>query len=299
MGPDRHPPARGALPCCSAEIAWHSGLPHTARENFVAPLAVVVVGPPSLGDAGLGGSGVGNQSAFVGRCDAARAGAAGVGMDWSVAAGTAVWEKAVGIAPGWPGMWAVPGPAGVGAGTGPSAAAGGSWDCCAGLVTPLGPDVAAAGEASGEWPAEAKPERMEVQGHPDWAEGPAVAAEDLPHPLHLFHPLADQPWRSAAASGGGAGAGASVGVQLWLVAGPLILGNLAPAGQGDHQVAENQERALRVGPVPLKGAASQAVPCSLAPVGAVAAGIAHDSLPFVVAVVVAVAVAAAVGDVVS
>lgn len=210
MGPDRLPPARGALPCCSAEIAWHSGLPHTARENFVAPLAVVVVGPPSLGDAGLGGSGVGNQSAFVGRCDAARAGAAGVGMDWSVAAGTVVWEKAVGIAPGWPGMWAASGPAGGGAGTGPSAAAaaGGSWDCCAGLVTPLGPDVAA-GEASGGggW-------RMEVQGHPDWAEGPAVAAEDLPRPHHLFRLLADQPWRSAAASGGGAGAGASAGVQL-------------------------------------------------------------------------------------
>lgn len=91
-------------------------------------------------------------------------------------------------------MWAAPGPAGVDVGTGPSAAAaaGGSWDCCAGLVTPLGPDAAAAaGEASGDGPAEAKPERMEVQGHPDWAEGPAVAAEDLPRPLHLFRLLAD------------------------------------------------------------------------------------------------------------
>lgn len=163
-------------------------------------------------------------------------------------------------------------------------------------MTPLGPDAAAAEEASGEWPAEAKPEMMEVQGHPDWAEGPAVAAEDLPHPLHLLRLLADQLWRSAAASGGGAGAGAgaSAGVQLWLVAGPLILGNLALAGLGDHQAAENLEAALRVGPVQLKGAASQAVPCSPAPVGAVAAGIAHDSLPFVV-----VAAAAAAGDVVS
>lgn len=57
-------------------------------------------GPPYLGGAGSGGLGVGNQSASGGRCDVARAGAACVGMDWSVAVGTAVWVKVVGTAPG-------------------------------------------------------------------------------------------------------------------------------------------------------------------------------------------------------
>lgn len=138
-------------------------------------------------------------------------------------------------------------------GTGPSAAAAeGSWDCYAGLVTPQGPNAAAAaaGAASGGGPVGAEPEKMKVGGHSEWAEGPEVAAEDLA----LHHPLAVQPWYSAAASGGGgagAVAGASAGVQLWPAAGPLTLGNLAPAGLVDHQAAEGQEADLQVGPVPL------------------------------------------------
>lgn len=170
-------------------------------------------------------------------------------------------------------------------GTGPSAAAEGSWDCCAGLVTLQGQDAAAAAAvaASGGGPAGAEPEKMEVQVHPEWAEGPEVAAEDLPRLLHLHHSLAGQLWHSAAASGGGAGAGASAGGQLWPAAGPPILRNLAPVGLGDHQAAEGQEVDLLVGPVPLKEVASQAVPCSPAPVVAVAAGIVHDLLPFAAA----------------
>ncbi len=52
-------------------------------------------------------------------------------------------------------------------GTGPSAAAAeGSWDCYAGLVTPQGPDAAAAaGAASGGWPVGAEPEKMKVGDH--------------------------------------------------------------------------------------------------------------------------------------
>lgn len=57
-------------------------------------------GPPYLGDAGLGGPGAGNPSASAERCDVGRAGAACAGMGWSVAAGTGVWVKAVGIGPG-------------------------------------------------------------------------------------------------------------------------------------------------------------------------------------------------------
>lgn len=56
-------------------------------------------------------------------------------------------------------MWAVPGPADVGVGTGPSAAAAeGSWDCCAGLVTPQDQDadVVAAGAVSGGEPVGAE-----------------------------------------------------------------------------------------------------------------------------------------------
>lgn len=68
--------------------------------SVAGSLAVVVEGPPYLGGAGSGGLGVGNQSASGGRCDVARAGAACVGMDWSVAVGTAVWVKVVGTAPG-------------------------------------------------------------------------------------------------------------------------------------------------------------------------------------------------------
>lgn len=186
-------------------------------------------------------------------------------------------------------------PAGVG--TGPSAAvAGGSWDCCAGLVTLQGPDVAAAaGAVSGGGLVGAKPEKMEVQAHPDWAEGPEVAAEDLVPLLHLHHSLAGQLWHSAAASGDGVGAGASAGGQLRPAAGPPILDNLAPVGLGDHQAVEGQEVVLQ-GPVPLKEAASQAVPCSPALVVAVAAGTDHDLLPFAAAVVDA---AAAAGDAVS
>lgn len=184
-------------------------------------------------------------------------------------------------------MWAAPGPAGAGAGTAPSAvAAEGSWDCCAGLVTPRGPDAAAAGAAFAGGPAGAEPEKTEGRGHFDPAEGPEVAAEDpLCPPHHLRPPLASQPWRSAAAaaSGGGAGAGTSVGGQPWLAAGPPILGNLVPAGPGDHRAAEGQEGDLPVGPVPLREAASQAVPCSPAPEGAAAAETVRDLLPFAAA----------------
>lgn len=214
----------------------------------------VVEGPPCPGGAGSGGLGVANLSASGGRCDVGRAEAACAVMGWSVAAGTEVWAKAVGIAPGWLAMWTAPGPAGVGVdgGTGPSvAAAEGSWDCCVGPVTLRGPDVAAAAGASSDgWPVGAEPETMKVGGHFDWAEGPEVAAEDLLH-LALCRPLAGQPWHSAAASGGGAGAGASAGVQLWPVAGPLTPGNPALAGLGDHQAAEGQEADLQVVPVPL------------------------------------------------
>lgn len=168
----------------------------------------------------------------------------------------------------------MPGPADVE--TGPSAAAaGGSWDCCAELVTLQGPD-AAAGAASDGGPVGAEPEKIEVGGHSEWVEGPEVAAEDLLHPLQLHHPLEGQPWHSVAASEGGAGAGASAGVQLWPAAGPPTLDNLAPAGLGNHQAAEDQEVDPQVVPVPLKEAASQAVPCSPAPVVAEAAGIDHD-----------------------
>lgn len=62
--------------------------------------AVVVVGPPYPDDAGSGGLGVGNLSASGERCDVGRVEAANVGMGWSVAAGTVVSVKAVGIAPG-------------------------------------------------------------------------------------------------------------------------------------------------------------------------------------------------------
>ena len=112
-------------------------------------------------------------------------------------------------------MWDVTGPAG--GGTGPSAAAAGdSWDCCAGPVTRRGPDAvaaAAAGAVSGGGPVVAGLEKMEVGGHLEWAEGLEMAAEDLPH-LALHRPLADQPWRSAAASGGCAGAGSYAAEQL-------------------------------------------------------------------------------------
>lgn len=104
---------------------------------------------------------------------------------------------------------------------------------------------------------------MEEGVHSVWAEGPEGSAVDLLHPLHLalHHPLVGQPWCSAAAaSEGGAGAGASAGVQLWPAVGPLILGNLGPAGLGGHLVAEDQEVDLQVDPVPLQEAASLAVP---------------------------------------
>lgn len=54
----------------------------------------------------------------------------------------------------------MPDPAGVGVGTAPSAAAAeGSWDCCAGPVSPQGPNAAAAaGAASGGEPVGAEPE---------------------------------------------------------------------------------------------------------------------------------------------
>lgn len=218
-------------------------------------VAVVVEGPPCQGGAGSGGLGVGNPSASGERCDVGRAGAACAETGLSVAAGTGVWGRAAGTAPGWPRRWATAGPADVGAGTGPSAAAAeDSWDCCAGLVTPQGPDAAAAaGEASGGGPVGAGPEKMEVGARFEGAEGPEVAAEDLLHPLHLalHRPLAGQPWHSAAASGGGAGAGAYAGVQLRPAAGPQTLGNPAPAGLGDHQAAGAQEVDLRVGPDPL------------------------------------------------
>lgn len=103
MGPGRCPPARGDQPCRSAEKAWRSGPTQTAQQSSVAvslAVAVVVEGPPYLGGAGSGGLGVGNLSASGGRCDVGRAGAACVGTGWSVAVGTGVWVKAVGIAPG-------------------------------------------------------------------------------------------------------------------------------------------------------------------------------------------------------
>lgn len=59
-----------------------------------------MAGPPCPGGAGSGGPGAGNPSASAGRCDAARAEAACAGTGWSVAAGTGVLVKAVGIAPG-------------------------------------------------------------------------------------------------------------------------------------------------------------------------------------------------------
>lgn len=59
-----------------------------------------MVGPPYPDDAGSGDLGVGNLSASGERCDVGRAEAASAGTGWSVAAGTAVWVKAVGIAPG-------------------------------------------------------------------------------------------------------------------------------------------------------------------------------------------------------
>lgn len=155
-----------------------------------------------------GGLGAGNLSASGVRCDVGRAGAASVGTGWSVAAETEVWERAAGTGPGLPVRWVAPGPASADVGTGPSVvAAEGSWGCCAGLVTPQGPN-AVAGAASGGGPA--KSEKMEVGGHFDLAEGPEGAAEDLQ--LALLH----QPWRSVAASviGAGSGAGASAEVQL-------------------------------------------------------------------------------------
>lgn len=151
----------------------------------------------------------------------------------------------------------------MGAATGPFAVvAEGSWDCCVELVTPQGPDVAAAGAVSGEEPVGARPERIEGGVHSVWAEGPEEAAVDLLHPLHLaLHPpLVGQPWYSAAASEGGAGAGASAEVQLWPAVVPPILGNLDPAGLGGHLVAEGREVDLQVDPVPLQEAASLAVP---------------------------------------
>lgn len=152
--------------------------------------------------------------------------------------------KAEETALGLPRMLAAPAPADVGVETEPSAvAAEGSWGCCAGLVTPQGQDAAAVGATSGEWPAGARLGRMVVEGHPEVAEGPEVAAEDHP-PLLLLqvlcHHQTSQPSRSAAASGGGAGAGASVGVQLWPVA-ELNQGILGPAGLGDHWAAEGQD----------------------------------------------------------
>lgn len=104
VGPGRRPPARGDRPCRSAATAWRSGLTQTAPLNFVAvssaAAAAVVGGPPYWDDAGSGGPGAGNPSASGERCDVGTAGAAGVGMGWSVAAGTAVGVKAAGIAPG-------------------------------------------------------------------------------------------------------------------------------------------------------------------------------------------------------
>lgn len=103
MGPDHCPLAHGDQPCRSAEIAWRSGLTQTAPQCSVAAslaVAAAVEGPPCLGGAGSGGLGEGNLSASGGKCDVGRAGAACVGMGWSVAAGTGVWVKAVGIAPG-------------------------------------------------------------------------------------------------------------------------------------------------------------------------------------------------------
>lgn len=101
VGPDRRPPARGDRPCCSAERAWRSGLTQTAPLSFAAAAsAAVAEGPPYRDDAGSGGPGVGNPSASGERCDVGTAGAASAGRGWSVAAGTAVWAKAVGIAPG-------------------------------------------------------------------------------------------------------------------------------------------------------------------------------------------------------
>lgn len=56
-------------------------------------------GPPFPGGAGSDGLSVVNLSATGGRCDVGRAEAACAGTGWSVAAGTGVWETAVGIAP--------------------------------------------------------------------------------------------------------------------------------------------------------------------------------------------------------
>ncbi len=63
-------------------------------------VAVVEEGPPYLGGAGSDGLDVETPSASGGRCDVGRAEAACVGTGWSVAAGTGVLVKAVGIAPG-------------------------------------------------------------------------------------------------------------------------------------------------------------------------------------------------------
>lgn len=105
MGPGCCPLARGDQPSHSAGTTWCSGLTQTAQQSSVAAVgsaavaAVVEEGPPYLGGAGSGGQDVGHWSASVGKYDAERAGAACVGMDWSVVAGTGVWVRAVGISP--------------------------------------------------------------------------------------------------------------------------------------------------------------------------------------------------------
>lgn len=132
--------------------------------------------------------------------------------------------------------------------TGPSAVvAEGSWGYCAGLVTPQDLDVAAGATSGGELVGSEK-----VGVHFGQVEGLEVAVEGLLQPLHLalHHSLAGQPWYSAAASGGDAVAEASAGVQLWPAAGPLTLGNLAPAGLVGHQTAEDQEMDLQEDPDP-------------------------------------------------
>lgn len=187
--------------------------------------------------------------------------------------------------------WAAPGPANVGVGTGTSVAAEDSWDYCVGLVTPQGPNAAAAAAAGavfGEWPAAAVPGKMEALGHSEWVEGPEVVAEDLLQPPHLYHPLASQTWHYVAASEGGAGASAEV--QLWPAAGALSPCNLAPAALADHLAAEGQGVALLKGPGPLEAVASLVVPGNSGPVVAVVAGTEHD-LPSDAAAVVGDAVA--------
>lgn len=187
--------------------------------------------------------------------------------------------------------WAAPGPANADVGTGTSAAAEDSWDYCVGLVTPQGPNAAAAAAAAGAvfggWPAAAAPGKMEVLGHSERVEGPEVVAEDLLQPPHLYHPLTNQTWHYAAASEGGAGASAEV--QLWPAAGPLSPCNLAPAALADHLAAEGQGVDLLKGPGPLEEVASPPVPGNSGPVVVVVAGTEHD-LPSVVVVVVGDAV---------